>query len=244
MRVLLIQHDAQSPAGLVGEAIEANGGTLEVLHPCAGDALPADASGYDALLMTGGAMSANDGDVYPHYPQMFNLIRDFVVRDRAIMGICLGAQLLAKALGAKVRPMGFTEFAFMPILPTEAATTDPLLHDLGEGAHFMQYHEDTFAVPEGAVLLAGNEVCANQAYRYGTRHYGFQFHLEATAETARIWARLPDTPDVYRQGDPISRLEADLATHYADASARAEDITRRWMALAAGGDQMKERAVA
>lgn len=238
--VLVVMHDWLAPAGLLGEAlIEAGLGYTTLLPhqgygsaaPAEPVALPEDDRGFDGLLLLGGAMAATDDARYPHLPHLLRLIRGFHRAGKPVLGVCLGAQLVARAFGAWVEPQGFLEFGFEPLSLTRAGLEEPLLAGLPGEPRLVQWHEDAFELPAGAELLMSGQACANQAFRIGPRTFGFQCHLEVTADIARSWVWL--RRDAIAAGDPcfFARFEADLAAHMADAMTFGRTVGRRFAKL-------------
>jgi GMP synthase (glutamine-hydrolysing) len=229
--VLVVQHHEDSPAGLVGETIAEAGGRLVTLRGDRGERVPHTPDGLDGLVLLGGAMSANDDADWPHFPALRRLARDFAAAGMPVLGLCLGAQMLAQAHGARVERHDEVEFGFWPLRLTEAGASDPLLRGLAPAPRLMQFHEDRFELPEGAALLMTGEGCRNQAFRIGDRTWGFQCHLEVTAATVRSWAliRAGQTgaaPETMREA-----VEAELARHMAAADRFGRTVARRWFEL-------------
>lgn len=187
MKILTLQNNDRTPSGLIGEAIAEAGGVEDVRFPEHGDAVPADAAGHDGLLVLGGVQFAGDDAAHPYLPAELAAIRAFAAAGKPVLGICLGAQLLARALGGTVRRHHTPEVGFTAIDATGAAAADPLLRGLAPLPKLMHWHYDTFDLPQGATLLATNGVCTNQAFTAGPGLYGLQFHLEVSADIVEGW---------------------------------------------------------
>lgn len=230
MRFLVVQHDVLSPAGLVGDRILERGGSLDITMPHRGGPLPDGHADHDGLIVLGGPMAADD-DAFPHYARLLPLIRGFGKAGKPVMGICLGAQLVARAHGAAIRRLGFTEFGYTPLTLEPAAAGDPLLGGLEGPLRLMEFHEDTFDLPTGAVPLIAGSRCVSQGFRLGASVYAFQCHLETTEGTARTWARLPDAAAALNREDPIALIERQLGASYRDATSFARTVTDRWIGL-------------
>jgi GMP synthase-like glutamine amidotransferase len=232
LNILVVQHDIASPSGYIGERIAAAGAAVRTVLPHRGDKLPESPDGFDGTLLLGGAMSAADDAGYPYYPHLFGLIRAFAGAGKPVMGICLGAQLIARAWGRAVRPNPAPEFGFLPLTATPEARGDALIGGLNLPP-LMQFHHDTFDLPAEAALLATGATCANQAYRIGGAVWGFQFHLEATPAIIRDWARLDAARRATGGADPVALTERGMAAHMAASSSFAASVGDRWMGLVA-----------
>lgn len=234
MRILVIESSHTAPVGMIGTALEGLGATLETVRADRGEALPDGPAGYDGLVVLGGPQDAWDDAQGPHFPQTMRLIRDFAV-DRPVMGLCLGAQLAARAFGAEVRrnPAG-PELGFHPLRLDPAAADDPLLHDAGPVRHVAQWHFDRFDLPAGGVGLAASDPTPVQAFRLGRFLYGFQFHPEADAAILRGWRADMASGRRGAAAPPAEAIEAQIAAHMPAAEAFAGTLARRWLDLAAG----------
>lgn len=238
--LLVIMHDWLAPAGVLGECIIARGATYTTVLPHEGYSseapheprgLPADHRRFDGLLVLGGAMAATDDANYPHLAAVLALIRAFHAAEKPVLGVCLGAQLVARAFGGRVYPQGWLEFGFHPIVLTEAGRIDPLLEGMGPNAWIMQWHEDNFDLPEDASLLATGRECPNQVFRVGKATYGLQCHLEVNADIARSWVRVRREPIAGQDPGFFARFEQDLAQHMRGAMAFGRAVGTRWLDL-------------
>jgi GMP synthase (glutamine-hydrolysing) len=147
--------------------------------------------GYQGLVILGGPMNANQVRRYPHLATEVHLIEEAVERGMPVLGICLGAQLIAKALGAEVKGNQQKEIGWYDVSPTEKGKNDPLLRHLGKVEKIFQWHGDTFGVPREAVHLASSPACSNQAFRFRDNVYGLQFHLEVDERMIERWLNVP-----------------------------------------------------
>jgi GMP synthase (glutamine-hydrolysing) len=226
MRILVVQHDRDDPAGVVGESVAARGATLVATLPPAGEGFPDGPEGFAGLLLMGGPMSAADDAGHPHYPRLRRLVRRFHDAGRPILGICLGAQIIARSFDRPVYRNGAAEIGFCPVRLTDAGRADPLLAGFGPEICPMQWHEDTFDLPDGATRLAENDACLNQAYRVGRSTYALQFHPEVDGDMVRAWAR-----NANADAATAARLEAEMASHLADAQRFGRALGDRWVDL-------------
>lgn len=193
LSVLVFQHDPYDGPGYLGEALLRRGASLTIIRLDAGEALP-DTAPFDMILIMGGAMNVYQHDQYPWLVEETQAIRHAVEAGTAVLGVCLGGQLLAKALNAQVHLGSATEIGLIPITLTEAGETDPLFEGLSQ-VEAIEWHDDTFDIPDGAVALAHSITCANQAFRFGQRAYGLQFHPEVSPPMLAEWIKeVGDSP--------------------------------------------------
>jgi GMP synthase (glutamine-hydrolysing) len=224
MRVLVLEHAEGEGAGLVGAALAAGGARLDVLPLWSGARLPDDAA-YDLVIALGGPMSAWDDAAHPHLPAEAALLAARARADRPTLAICLGAQLLARGLGAEVTRAPQPELGLWPITLTAEGRRDRLLGHFG-GQLVLQWHYDTFALPAGAVQLATSARCPNQAFRVGARVWGVQFHPECDAGMRADWAA--------RGQDELRAAGVDAASwsaHDAELDARGQALGAALLAL-------------
>lgn len=186
-KILVVQHTDHSPGGNFCKELARQGALLTFIRPLDGQPLPATTEGYDRLVVLGGPMHAFDDETCPHYQPLMRLMRDFDAQGKPVAGICLGGQLLARAHGGTVWTLPKLEFGFIEHSLTKDGETDPVLGPVGWLPPLMEFHEDTFDLPEGATLLVRGEECANQGFRIGNCSYGFQFHLEIDSVTLDMW---------------------------------------------------------
>lgn len=230
MRVLVVQNFDDTGLGQVGMALDEAGAEIDLRKPYLGEPLPADAVQHDAVVVLGGGQNALADDVYPYFPDLLALLRDFAGRDRAVLGICLGAQLVARAFGGDNRIGGATEFGWCGVSLTQEGRTDAVLGAAPEMFPIFQWHDDTFTLPDGAVRLATNGATENQAFRIGRAVYGFQFHFETDGEMVRDWSRIWALQIAQNQPDWPQRLDGEIALSGATADAAGLAIARAWVA--------------
>src|SRR5690606_3908256 len=207
-RLLVFQHVAAEPLGTLDARIPARGHGIRFhnfqRHP---DSQPS-VDRYHGLIVLGGPMNVEEQDRYPHLTTELKAIEAALRQGKPVLGICLGAQLLAHVLGAPVRRHAQHEIGWYDLQTTEAGRMDPVLGVLGERAPVVQWHGRTYGLPSGAVQLARTETCEQQAFRWDSAAYGFQFHLEADAAMIERWLTIP----AYRE-----ELEAAGLGHDAQA---------------------------
>lgn len=230
MRVLIVQNFHNTGLGQVGSALAEVGAEIDQCNAYLGDALPIDADGHDAMIMLGGGQNARDDAHSPYFPALIELARSFVERDKSVLGICLGSQLLARAFGGENRIGGATEFGWHGITLTEEAQDDLVFSELPDRFPIFQWHDDTFTLPEDAVRLAASSVTGNQAFRVGRAGYGIQFHFEADQPMVRQWSEAFAETIAKRHPDWPDRLEGEAARHGPEADAVGMALARGWVA--------------
>ncbi len=190
VRLLVLQHIACEHPGVFSDVMSERGVEPLAVELDQGEALP-DWRRFDAVLAMGGPMGAGDEADHPWLADEKRLVREAVEAGRPFLGICLGVQLLAAALGARVYDAEPAEVGLLEVELTEAGGVDPLFAGIEQPLVTLQWHGDTFDLPADAVHLARSPHAANQAFRWGESAYGVQFHLEVTGEMAREWGRIP-----------------------------------------------------
>lgn len=180
MRVLVLQHVPFEGLGSIGSWLDQRRASIDWTRFFAGDSLPA-VDEIDLLIALGGPMSVNDERQYPWLRDEKRFITDAILADKAVLGICLGAQLIANALGARVSPGVHKEIGWFPVA-AEAAVAGNFRFPPSLFA--FHWHGETFDLPTNAVPLASSEACVRQAFQVGRRVLALQFHLETTPESA------------------------------------------------------------
>ncbi len=237
--MLVLQHIACEPPGVYEDVLIERGARIHRVEVDEGDSLP-DWREFDAIVAMGGPMSANDEGQLPWLGAEKALIGTAVRAGVPFFGACLGVQLLAASLGAEVVPGPAPEVGLLPVFLTEAATTDPVFADLPRELVTLQWHGDTFSLPEGAVLLASSPAYPNQAFRWKRSAYGVQFHLEVSPEMAEEWASVPAYADALeRELGPGSAaaLVDQLAARADELLGHGRGMFERWFELWASTPQ-------
>ena len=193
MDVLVLQHIACEPPGIFEDVLVERGATIHRVELDEGEPLP-ERRGFDAVIAMGGPMSVNDEGSFPWLRGEKRLIAEAVRAGTPFWGVCLGVQLLASSLGARVYQVSKPEVGLLPVEITLEGRADPVFASAPDDLVTLQWHGDTFDLPPGAVRLARSPSYTNQAFRVAAA-YGVQFHLEVTSEMARGWAAVPEYAD-------------------------------------------------
>jgi GMP synthase (glutamine-hydrolysing) len=231
--VLVVEHEAACPPAHMGRWLADAGCLVEVVRPYAGDALPA-LSSYDALLVLGGSAGANDDLDAPWLPEVRRMVREAVDTLLPTLGICLGHQLVAVALGGTVeknprgQQVGLLEHGWLP-----TADDDPLLAGSALPRRGVQWNSDIVtALPDGAVLLAATPAGEPQAVRFATTVWGVQSHPEVDVSVLRSWAD-GDRDDHLEKGIDQEAVLAEIAAAAGELEAAWQPVVARFAALAA-----------
>lgn len=235
MRVLAIVHQRDAAAGVFGEAVERFGGELEHWHIAEGSAPPDDPLGYDAVITFGGSMNAHEEDRHEWLRSEKELIRALVDREVPLLGVCLGSQLIADALGGSAPKASRPEFGWHRVDVLPEGADDPLIGPLAPDFEAFEWHRYEVELPPGAVALARSAVCI-QAYRLADRPaWGIQFHAEVTRADALKWvAKAQDDEAFARTGIDPARLEAEIRERFAAWNEVGRELCTRFLRVAAG----------
>jgi len=190
-KLLVCQHVAYEILGTLDPLLREGGFRIRYVNFGRDPHARPSLEGYGALVVLGGPMNVDQFEHYPHLDTETRLIHEAIGLGVPVLGICLGAQLIAKALGARVRRNHVKEIGWYDLTLTPHGEDDPVLGHLGGTEKIFQWHGDTFDIPPGAVHLASSPTCPNQAFRYGQNVYGFQFHLEVDEAVVKRWLEVP-----------------------------------------------------
>jgi GMP synthase (glutamine-hydrolysing) len=221
MNALIIKHvDIEGP-GLIEYCLEQEKISYQILELKAGVHLP-KLDGFTHIVFLGGPMNVYEEDRYSFLRDEDLFIKEAIQRGKSILGICLGAQLIAKALGAKVFKAPVKEIGWYDVSLTRIGSRDPLFSNLPKTLSVFQWHEDTFEIPKSAKLIATSSPVPRQAFRYGEKVYGLQFHLEVTEEMICEWMETYEEEFRSAQNSLFSKTEILTETEI-----KIETYTRR-----------------
>jgi GMP synthase (glutamine-hydrolysing) len=178
--VSIIQHAACEPPGLIADVLEARDIGVRIVRPFEGEPVPRCVDRYDGFVLMGGPMGVGDQDRYSFLKDELALLRDAVLAEKPVLGVCLGSQLLAAALGARVARGPRKEIGWFPVTLTPAAAQSDSWRSVPPRFTALHWHGDSFALPDGCVPLASSELTPHQAFAYGPAVLGVLFHLETT----------------------------------------------------------------
>lgn len=236
MQIAFVINDRFCPAGLVEDVVSELGHEIIALYPHEGDHLPAVIPDtWDGLVAFGGRMHAYQDDTYPALADVARLICSAHKTGLPYLGVCLGAQQLARALGEERMHMDIGEFGMVPMKATDLGRTDPLLKGL-DLPPVMQVHEDNFHVPQGAELLLTSGASTVQCVRVGPTTYGFQCHFEVNGADCETWINMLEDEFIHlmnaEQVETLLATRAEFQTRLPAAQVFGRELTRRWLDLA------------
>lgn len=212
MAVLIIKNIETEGPGTIEDFLKNNDIPFVIVELGSGE-IPPSLDNFSSLVILGGPMGVYEMDGYPHLLACSRLIREAINRELKILGICLGSQLVAYCLGAEVYPGKTREIGWLHIELTGEGLKDFFMRQLaihpGVGDFWRRFkvfhwHADTFDIPPEAILLASSELYKSQAFRFGNKVYGFQFHIEVTKEMILEWSKdMPDLQNIAPETDRI-----------------------------------------
>ncbi|HUB03992.1 MAG TPA: type 1 glutamine amidotransferase [Solirubrobacteraceae bacterium] len=228
--LLVLQHIACEPPGAYEDELRARGGGFRRVMVDQGEPLP-DWRGFDGIVAMGGPMGAYEDDAFPWLRDEKRLIAQAVSAGTPVWGVCLGAQLLAASLGARVGPGPEPEVGVLPVSRTAAGASDPVFSVLPDEFVALQWHGDTFALPDGAVRLARSDAYEQQAFVVN-RAYGMQFHIEVGTALAAEWGAVPayarSLEELMGEG-ALPRLLERIAAAEAGMTTMARTLFAAWL---------------
>ena len=218
MRVLSVNHGPSVPGGVFDEAVEA-AGHRPALEEVPDGAKPDPAESYGAVMVFGGSMHPDQDDRFGWLASEEEFLRDVLSARIPVLGICLGAQMLARAAGGTVKPASEPEIGWLDVSLTPAGSDDPVLGEIPPTAQVFQWHHYTFGIPPGGTELAHSEICT-QAFRLADqRTWGIQFHAEVTLPMVIAWTE--EDPDELPMPPAELRAESARVIERSNAQGRA-----------------------
>jgi len=227
MPILLIGHDKDEVFGVAPRALAEAGVDVQEHRAGDGRSLP-PLSEVDGIVLFGGEMNVDMTDRFPFLAEERSYVRKAVDTGVPYLGICLGAQMLARALDRKVHPAGVREIGFNVLHPTAEASRDPLMSVFRDGDMVFHWHEDTFELPTSAVLLGTGDAVHLQAFRIGDRAWGMQFHFEVHREELELWLRSAGDEVVERWGKTSAQIVDEANRFLPTQEERAVQVFRRF----------------
>lgn len=220
-----IRHLAFEDLGLLEPWLKHRGWRIVTYDAGVDELWKIDLGQVDLLVVLGGPIGANDGTLYPFLAEEVELIRTRLESGRALLGICLGAQLMARALGAAVAPMGHKEIGYGPLSLTPQGSSSPLARIGGQPV--LHWHGDHFELPKGCASLAATSACPHQAFMVGEHAMAWQFHLEVDAERIEQWL-IGHTGELQQAGIDIAALRKAAHQHRSGLAQALDAVMADW----------------
>lgn len=231
MRILVLQHVACEPPAEYENVLSERDVELVRVELDEGGALP-DRRDFDAVIAMGGPMDTDEVELHPWLTTEKRLIAELVAAETPFWGVCLGAQLLADALGARVYRGPAAEIGVLPVFLTDAAARDPVTTDLPRTLPAFHWHSCGFDLPPGSVLLASSAAYPNQIFRVGSRAYGLQCHLEVSSALVGEWLAVPAYAEALERTsgpEAAQKMLTELAAAESSIRSLARTLFERWL---------------
>ncbi|OGF46408.1 MAG: hypothetical protein A2452_00950 [Candidatus Firestonebacteria bacterium RIFOXYC2_FULL_39_67] len=188
-KILIVKHIENEGAGTLETFFKGRGFVPVILELAKGESFPENIKEYKAVVIMGGPMNVYEEDKYYFLKEENIFIKEILREKIPFLGICFGAQLLAKALGAKIKKAPVKEIGWYEISLTKEGKEDPFFKNISHKFNVFQWHEDMFELPKKSTLLSVSDTEVSQAFKYGENAYGFQFHIEATPQMIEGWLK-------------------------------------------------------
>jgi len=228
--ILIVQQLECEPPALLADVFREQGWPCHTMMVQT-QSPPHQLDDYSGLVIMGGPQSASEHHL-PHIAQQVDLLRQAIEQGFPVLGICLGAQLLARAAGADISPSPVRELGWYPVYPTPAARNDPLFSSLpDEGLHVFQWHGETFSLPLGAELLAAHPDVPHQAFRIGSAQYGLQFHVEVDETIIRSWADIGTCERIHLGSEGVELMMSQSPGYMPAMAGFCRQLAIAWLHL-------------
>jgi len=226
MHFLVIQHLGIEPPALIGETIESAGHTITAIHLDKGDSLP-DSNNFDGFVIMGGPQSANDERDYIRIELAW--VKEALDTKMPMLGICLGAQIMAKAAGAEVFKSQFRKLGWHPVYHTIETGNDPLLKVMPDALPVFQWHGETFSLTDTMTLVATHPDVPSQAFRLGKAQYGLQFHVEVDESMIEAWIASGESERAFLGTKGISLLHRESSLYLGSMQNFCRNMVNNWL---------------
>jgi GMP synthase (glutamine-hydrolysing) len=224
---IAIRHVGFEDLGAFAPALRASGYQLHYWDIGEQDVWTLVSVKTDLLIVLGGPIGACEDEAYPFLAEEIAILEQRLAANRPTLGVCLGAQLIARAAGARVFPSGAKEIGFAPITLTEAGRSS-CLAPFAEAPVTLHWHGDTFDLPAGAERLASTDLCENQAFAMGPNVIGFQFHPEASAKGFEKWL-IGHAAELAAARIDVPRLRSEAQTYGPELERKAQAVLSAWL---------------
>ncbi len=228
MRFLILQHLGIEPPALIGDVLEQQGHHLVVVHLEQGEVLPA-ASAFDGVIVMGGPQSANDNTDYIQTELAW--LQAVIPTGIPMLGICLGAQMMAKAAGANIVPSPVRELGWFAVYRTDHTGGDPLFCKMPDGLAVFQWHGETFSLTDSMALVATRADVPAQAFRIGQGQYGLQFHVEVNAAIIDQWIASGESEREHLGAEGIRQLYSETALYLEGMQHFCRQMVHNWLRI-------------
>jgi len=227
MNFLVLQHLDIEPPAIIGEVLEHAGHRLTTVHLDQGAPLPSSYSGIDGILIMGGPQSANDSSDY--IKAELTWIEGAIDHGIPMLGLCLGAQLMAKASGAEIFPSPVRELGWFPVYHTTVTGDDPLFGAMPDGLAVFQWHGESFSFTDQMTPVATHPDVPAQAFRLGKAQYGLQFHIEVNEAIIESWIAFGSSESAHLGIEGISLLHKDTSLYLVSMQSYCREMVNSWL---------------
>lgn len=232
MKILAIVHQPDAGPGVFAEAIAAAGHGLELWNPAQGEPAPDELRRYGGVVTFGGGVHPDQDDAHPWLTVEKRLLGRVLEQEIPLLGVCLGAELVAQAAGGAIRRSGTPEIGWYTVKTTDEASKDAVLGSLPASFEALEWHSYEFVLPPGAVPLCRSDICL-QAYRCGALAWGIQFHAEVTLQVFESWlSSYDDDPDAVKLGIQPESLAAQTREAIGEWNRTGRELCTRFLQVA------------